>query len=230
MIRSIIIDNNQDSIDKLSALLSKFNDIEVINVFNNPFDSIKDIVSKDINVIFIELNLPGFNGFDFIKNLQNDISVVVTSDVKEYAIEAFELDVLDYLVKPITQDRFLNTITRIYKSTNDDIVDSSNHERANVYVKVDKKMIKIYLDQILYIESVGDYIKIVTKTETFINNTTLKKFTAELPQEDFMRVHRSYTISTQRVTALNGNTIEIGNNNIPVGRQYIGETKARIIS
>jgi len=230
MLRTIIIDNDKESVESLKSLIIKLNDFEIIGAFSNPFDALKTVISNDVDIIFIELDISNFNGFEFIRNLPEDVQVVVVSRVKEYAVEAFELEVLDYLIKPISQPRFLKTISRLYRINNEPLTSQGGVERSHVYVKVDKKMVKIYHDQILFIESVGDYIKIVCKQETFISNNTLKRFTSELPKEDFMRVHRSYTISAPRVTALEGNTIEIGDNKIPVGRQYISETKSRIIS
>jgi len=207
MLRTIIIDNDSASVEYLKSLMNKLNDFEVLGAFSNPFEALKTVLSEEIDVVFIELNIPNFNGFEFIRNLPSEMQIVVISNVKEYAIEAFELEVLDYLIKPLSQPRFLKTVSRLYKNNN-----SYNYttERSHVYVKVDKKMVKIYHDQILFVESVGDYIKIVCKEESFLSSNTLKKFTSELPIDDFMRVHRSFTISIQRVTALEGNLIEIG--------------------
>ncbi len=230
MLRTIIIDNDNESVEYLKSLINKLDDFELLDTFSNPFEALKTVISENIQVIFIELSIPNFNGFEFIRNLPEDIKVVVISNVKEYAIEAFELEVLDYLIKPLSQPRFLKTISRIYKSINYNPSSIPPSERSHVYVKVDKKMVKIYHDQILFIEAIGDYIKIVCKEGIFISNNTLKKFTTNLPSDDFLRVHRSYTISIPRVTALEGNTIEIGNNKIPVGRQYIAETRISIIS
>jgi len=227
MIRTIIIDNDNESVEYIESLIGKLDDFEVLGTFSDPFSALKTVLSEDVHVIFIELNIPEFNGFEFIRNLPEDIQVVVISNVKEYAIEAFELEVLDYLVKPFSQSRFIKTITRLYKANN---VLSVSTERSYVYVKVDKKMVKIYHDQILFIESVGDYIKIVCKEETFVSNNTLKRFTSELPSDQFLRVHRSYTISIPRVTALEGSMIEIGNYKIPVGRQYLTEARTSIIN
>ena len=229
MLRTIIIDNDNASVEYLKSLMNKLNDFEVLGAFSNPFEALKTVLSEEVDVIFIELNIPNFNGFEFIRNLPSNIQVVVISNVKEYAIEAFELEVLDYLIKPLSQSRFLKTISRLYKLNNYTTI-ASIQERSHVYVKVDKKMVKIYHDQILFVESVGDYIKIVCKEEYFLSSNTLKKFTSELPSDDFMRVHRSFTISIQRVTALEGNLIEIGSNKIPVGRQYLTETRTSIIS
>lgn len=231
MFRTIIIDNDNESVECLKSLMVSLKDFEIFDTFSNPYEALKSVISDDINLIFIELDIPDFNGFEFIRNLPKDINVVVVSRVKEYAIEAFELEVLDYLIKPISQPRFLKTISRIYKSSNQTSFSTPiSAERSHIYVKVEKKLVKIYHDQILFIESVGDYIKIVCKEEVFISNNTLKGFTAELPSDDFLRVHRSFTISVPRVTALEGNTIEIGRNKIPVGRQYLSEAKSTIIS
>ena len=228
MLRTIIIDNDTESVGFLKSLMIKLNDFEVLGTFSNPFEALKAVLSQDVQVIFIELDISNFNGFEFIRNLPDNIQVVVVSRVKEYAIEAFELEVLDYLIKPISQPRFLKTISRIYKSDINSV--GTSPERSHTYVKVDKKLVKIYHDQILFVEAIGDYIKIVCKGEVFMSYNTLKKFTAELPSDDFMRVHRSYTISKPRVTALEGNSIEIGDNKIPVGRQYLSETRTSIIS
>ena len=229
MLRTIIIDNDNESVEYLKSLMEKLNDFEVLGAFSNPFEALKTVLSEDVHIIFIELNIPEFNGFEFIRNLPSEIQVVVISNVKEYAIEAFELEVLDYLIKPLSQSRFLKTISRLYKLNNYSTI-GSLQDRSHIYVKVDKKMVKIYHDQILFVEAVGDYIKIVCKEEIFLTNNTLKKFTLELPSDDFMRVHRSFTISLQRVTALEGNMVEIGSNKIPVGRQYIAETRTSIIN
>jgi DNA-binding LytR/AlgR family response regulator len=229
MLRTIIIDNDSKSIEYLKILLSKLNDFEILDTFSNPFEALKTVLSDDVHIIFIELDIPNFNGFEFIRNLPEGVQVVVVSRVREYAIEAFELEVLDYLIKPLVQARFLKTASRIFKNTNH-LTHNVNIDRSYVYVKVEKKMVKIYHDQILFVESVGDYIKIVCKGESFVSNGTLKGFTLELPNDQFLRIHRSYTISIPRVTALEGNTVEIGYNKIPVGRQYLSETKSRIIS
>jgi DNA-binding LytR/AlgR family response regulator len=229
MLRTIIIDNDSKSIEYLKILLSKLNDFEILDTFSNPFEALKTVLSDDVHIIFIELDIPNFNGFEFIRNLPEGVQVVVVSRVREYAIEAFELEVLDYLIKPLVQARFLKTASRIFKNTNH-LTHNVNIDRSYVYVKVEKKMVKIYHDQILFVESVGDYIKIVCKGESFVSNGTLKGFTLELPNDQFLRIHRSYTISIPRVTALEGNTVEIGDNKIPVGRQYLSETKSRIIS
>lgn len=230
MLRTIIIDNEKENVEYLKSLLTQLNDFEILGTYSNPFEALKTVLSDDVQLIFIELDIPNFNGFEFIRNLPENIHVVVISRVKEYAIEAFELEVLDYLVKPMSQARFLKTISRVYKAESHSQSQAIATDRSYVYVKVDKKLVKIYHDQILFIESVGDYIKIVCKGESFISNGTLKGFTSELPNDQFLRVHRSYTISIQRVTALEGNTVEIGENKIPVGRQYISVTKSRIIS
>ena len=226
MIRSIIIDNDLESISRLQTTIEMISDIEVNYVFNNPFDALKPFLEEDIDVVFIEPSLPGFDGFSFIKNIPSNIKVVVISNVKEYAVEAFEIEALDFLVKPVVQNRLVKTISRILKNNvNEDVL----KVRSHFFVKVDKKMVKIYHDQILFVEAVGDYVKIVCKDDTFISASSLKRFTAELPEDSFIRVHRSYTISPYRVTALEGNTIEIGKHKIPVGRQYLNEVRSRIM-
>lgn len=229
MIRSIIIDNNENDSSNISMLISKFNNIEVVEIFTDPFHALNSIINNNIELIFLEIDLPDFNGFEFIKNLPTNVQIIIASKRTEYAIDAFELNVLDYLVKPIAIERFMKTATRVYKYF-DKQATPTPVERSSVYIKVDKKQVKIYHDQILYMEAVGDYVKIFCKeNKTFLSYTTLKKLVTLLPSEDFIRVHRSYAISTARVTALEGNKIEIGKYNIPVGRLYINDVKGVII-
>ena len=230
MIRSIIIDNNKNDINNITNLINSFNNIEITEVYANPFHALNSIINNNIELIFLEIDLPNFNGIEFIKDLPTNVQIIIASKRTEYAIDAFELNVLDYLVKPISIERFIKTATRIYKHF-DKQTSTNLIERSSVYIKVNKKQVKIYHDQILYVESVGDYVKIFCKeNKSFLSYTTLKKLITFLPSEDFIRVHRSYAISTARVTAMEGNKIEIGKYNIPVGRLYINDVKNVIIN
>ena len=173
--------------------------------------------------------MPLINGLDFIKTLINPPLVVVTTAYREYAVESFELDVLDYLVKPIPFTRFMKTVNKINNTLS---VGTANHDddRLHIFIKIDKKLVKIYLDEILYIESLKDYIKITTTTETHLVHQTLTSFTDALPKDSFIRIHRSYAISISKVGAIIGNMVEINGHQIPIGRNYVQEVKEVILS
>jgi DNA-binding LytR/AlgR family response regulator len=176
--------------------------------------------------------MPQMTGFSFIENLSYRPLIVITTAYREYAVKSFELDVLDYLVKPIPFNRFLKTVNKIYQQVyvSSATADASLQQEPHIFLKVNKKLIKINLNDILYIESLKDYIKVITSLGDYVVHKSLSAMTEELPQSNFMRIHRSYTISINKVIALDGNTVEISNRKIPIGRNYVKQTKERIFN
>ena len=176
--------------------------------------------------------MPQISGFSFIENLNNKPLIVITTAYRDYAVKSFELSVLDYLVKPIPFSRFLKTINKIYQHLylNTTSVDSKLQQEPHLFLKVNKKLIKINLNDIFFIESLKDYIKVITATGNYVVHKSLTAMTEELPQSSFIRVHRSYTISLNKIIALEGNTIEISDKKIPIGRNYLKKTKNRIFN
>ena len=227
-IRCVIIDDEPLAIRVIESHLSKVKTFNVVATFVNPLEAIEILQTGDIDVIFLDINMPLINGLDYIKTLQDPPLVVITTAYREYAVESFELDVLDYLVKPIPFSRFMKTVNKINiaLSANSNNLDEDN---THIFIKIDKKLVKIYLDEILYIESLKDYIKVTTTTDTYLVHQTLTSFTDALPQENFVRIHRSYTISISKVSAIIGNMVEINGLQIPIGRNYVQEVKDIIL-
>lgn len=227
-IRCIIIDDEPLAIRVIESHLSKIKSFEVVETFTNPIEAMEVIQNGDIEVLFLDINMPVINGMDFVKTLQNPPLVVMTTAYREFAVESYELDVLDYLVKPIPFTRFMKTINKIHNalSLNND---SSEDDRTHTFIKIDKKLVKVYLDEVLYVESLKDYIKITTNSGTHLVHQTLTSFTESLPSDQFIRIHRSYTISIPKVSAVIGNMVEINGNQIPIGRNYVQEVKGIIL-
>ena len=231
-IKSLIIDDEPLAISVIENHLKNFDHIEIVETFNNPLKAYRVLEQEKIDVIFLDINMPQITGFSFIENLSYKPLIVITTAYREYAVKSFELDVLDYLVKPIPFNRFLKTVNKIYQhvyisNTNTDI---SFQQEPHIFLKVNKKLIKVNFNDILYIESLKDYIKVITNLGDYVVHKSLSSITEELPQSNFMRIHRSYTISINKVIALEGNTVEISNRNIPIGRNYIKQTKDRIFN
>jgi DNA-binding LytR/AlgR family response regulator len=231
-IKSLIIDDEPLAISVIENHLKNFDHIEIVETFNNPLKAYRVLEQEKIDVIFLDINMPQITGFSFIENLSYKPLIVITTAYREYAVKSFELDVLDYLVKPIPFNRFLKTVNKIYQhvyisNTNTDI---SLQQEPHIFLKVNKKLIKVNFNDILYIESLKDYIKVITNLGDYVVHKSLSSITEELPQSNFMRIHRSYTISINKVIALEGNTVEISNRNIPIGRNYIKQTKDRIFN
>ncbi len=231
-IKCIIIDDEPLAITVVSNYLTEFQNFNLVGTFNNPLASIETIEENDIDVIFLDINMPKMNGLEFIKNLDIKTNVVITTAYREHAVESYDLDVLDYLVKPIPFSRFLKTINKItqkvshlkgYKKT-DEV-----NEEGFIFFKVDKKLVKIKFDEILYIESLKDYIKIITVTGNYIVHKSLTSVTEELPSDNFLRIHRSYCIAIDKVVSVEGNLVEIATKRIPIGRKYVNHAKQVIL-
>jgi DNA-binding LytR/AlgR family response regulator len=228
--RCIIIDDEPLAIRIIEEFLSKVKTFDVIATFTNPLDAMEVIQSGTVDVIFLDINLPLINGLDFVKTLVNPPLIVITTAYREYAVESFELDILDYLVKPIPFNRFMKTVNKINSELSPNKSGSHDEDGEHIFLKIDKKMVKVYLDEILYAESLKDYIKITTTTGSHLIHQTLTSFTDMLPSDMFIRVHRSYTISIPKVGAIIGNMVEIEGTQIPIGRNYVQEVKEVILS
>lgn len=231
-IKCVIIDDERLAIEVIENHLKSFDNIEIVASFNNPLKAYPILEREKIDVIFLDINMPQMTGFSFIENLSNKPLIVITTAYREYAVKSFELNVLDYLVKPIPFTRFLKTVNKIYQQVymNSAGGDSNLQQEPHIFLKVNKKLLKINLNDILYIESLKDYIKVITKLGDYVVHKSLSAITEELPQSSFIRVHRSYTISINKIIALEGNTIEISNKKIPIGRNYLKKTKDRIFN
>lgn len=231
-IKCVIIDDEPLAISVIENHLKNFDHVEIVNTFSNPLKAFGVLEQENIDVIFLDINMPQMTGFTFVENLSYKPLIVITTAYREYAVKSFELDVLDYLVKPIPFNRFLKTINKIYQKVyvNSTTGDSSLHQEPHIFIKVNKKLIKVNLNDILYIESLKDYIKILTTLGDYVVHKSLTAITEELPESNFIRVHRSYTISINKIGALDGNTIEIGRRKIPIGRNYLKQAKDRIFN
>ena len=176
--------------------------------------------------------MPLLNGLDFIKNLETKPLIIVTTAYNEYAVKTYELEVLDYLVKPIPFPRFIKAVNRALKAldVNKTTDNSKLIKRPFIFIKIDKKkMKKIYLDEILVIESLRDYLKITTQTNKYIIHSTLTKFTSLLPENIFIRIHRSLTIAIDKIETVEGNSVEIEGIRYVIGRSYIENVKKKIL-
>tara|TARA_R110000868_G_scaffold136776_1_gene349837 strand:- start:5381 stop:6106 length:726 start_codon:yes stop_codon:yes gene_type:complete len=231
-IKCLIIDDEPLAISVIENHLKDFDHIEIVETFNNPLKAYRILEQEKIDLIFLDINMPQMSGFTFIENLSYKPLIVFTTAYREYAVKSFELNILDYLVKPIPFDRFLKTLNKVYQQVyvSNTKADASLQQEPHIFLKVNKKLLKTNLNDILYIESLKDYIKVITTLGDYVVHKSLTAITEELPQSNFMRIHRSYTISINKVIALEGNTVEISNRKIPIGRNYTKQTKERIFN
>ncbi|CAH8282393.1 LytTR family two component transcriptional regulator [Mariniflexile fucanivorans] len=231
-IKCLIVDDEPLAINVIKNYLEQIEDFEVINTFTNAISSLNFLKTNNVDVIFLDINMPVLDGINFIKSLENPPLVIITSAYEEFAAETYDLDVLDYLVKPIEFPRFMKALNKINRRLdNNKTFNDTTKDRPYLFVKIDKKkMKKIFLDEILIIESLKDYLKISTTTGKYIIHSTLSDFTDLLPSKDFIRIHRSYTVAMDKIDAVEGNSIEIEGLRYVIGRSYIDEVKQKILN
>jgi DNA-binding LytR/AlgR family response regulator len=231
-IQCLIIDDEPLAINVIKNYLQKIEDIELLHTFNNAIDGLNFLKHTQVDVIFLDIGMPVLDGLSFIKSLKEPPLIIVTTAYTEYAVETYALDVLDYLVKPIEFPRFMNALNKVYRRLNISQPSSnSGKTRPYLFIKIDKKkMKKVFLDEILVIESQKDYLKINTTNGRFMIHSTLSDFTDLLPPKEFIRIHRSYTISINKIDAVEGNSIEIDGLRYGIGRSYIDEVKDKILN
>lgn len=228
----VIIDDEPLAAKVIKNYVEKINELHLVATFTNAIDASSFFQKNEVDIVFLDINMPIMSGLDLLRTLNSNAMVVITTAHEEYALKSFELQAIDYLVKPIPFPRFLKAVNRIIflreGSKKPEIY--STPENPSIFIKVDKKkMQKIYLDDIIVIESLKDYIRIRTKINKFIIHKTLTSFTEELPQDKFIRIHRSYTVSIDKIDAIEGNSIEIKGERFTIGRSYVNEVKSRIL-
>ena len=232
-IKCIIIDDEQLAIKVIENHLNEIQNIELVATFNTAIAALPTIEKNEIDVIFLDINMPKMSGLDFLRSLPIKPHIVITTAYREYAVESFDLDVLDYLVKPIPFSRFLKAINKITNRIGlekDKTSEVSFQEEPFIFLKVDKKLMKIKLNDILYIESLKDYIKVFTVIGDYLVHKSMTSISEELPQENFLRIHRSFAIAINKITSIEGNSVEIANRRIPIGRNYLQFAKQKILN
>jgi len=224
--KCIIVDDEPLAIEVIENHLSKFNDIEIVAKCNNAVSAFEIIRKKHVDLIFLDIQMPKITGVDFVKSLKHSPKVIFTTAYRDYAIDAYELDVIDYLLKPISFERFLKAINKFYYGSVKDITIYNGNENIVLdkepytYIKAEKKLYKVYLKDIAYVEALKDYVKVVCEKKTLITKLSISSFEEKLPQEHFVRIHRSYIVNISRIEAFNSTEVDILDRQLPLGRSY----------
>lgn len=231
MIRCLIIDDEPLACKIIATYLKPIHNLELVKICHSSIEAFNVLNEHEIDMIFLDINMPEISGIDFLKSLDISPVVVITTAYREFAVESFELDVVDYLIKPVSLQRFMKAISRVSKqfSIDEEQSDSISVEQF-IFLKVDKKKIKVSLNEIYYIESLKDYIRVNTADRSYVTHQTLTRITELLPSNKFIRIHRSYTVSLAMVAAINGNALEIKEQLLPIGRNYLQEVKNLILN
>jgi len=220
----LIVEDEPLAAEVLEDYINQVPFLELKAICPDAIFAMEILQKQKIDVLFLDIHLPKLKGLDFIKTLKNPPQIIVTTAYREYAIEGYELNVLDYLVKPISFSRFLMAVNKLKTRNHGDVLFSSvgvpSTERLHLFVNVNKKMVKVYIDEILYIESKKEYISIVTKEKSFLTKYQLSEIEEQLSKNNFLRVHRSFLVSKAKIVAFTATEIEIAGQQIPIGRSY----------
>lgn len=233
----MIVDDEPLAIEIMESYINKIDHLELVKKCSNAIDAFSELQKTQIDVIFLDIQMPKLSGIDFLKTIKNPPKIVFTTAYREYALEGYELEVFDYLLKPIPFERFLKVVSKLNQSINVAVPQISNDkptvEAANavkedpsnfIYVNVDKKMIKVNLDEIYYVESLKDYVKIKTKApKDLITHMQIGVLDEKLQKHNFVRIHRSYLVNKSKIEFFTATDIGICGLEIPIGRNYKNE-------
>lgn len=212
--------------------LCKSNKLTILEEFSSAIEAIKYLNNTTVDVIFLDIHMPTFSGFDFIETLKDPPKIILTTSDKNYALQAFEFDsVVDYLLKPISKDRFdksLKKLASFKPILPKDLIKTESKNKKFLFVNVDKRLVKVDIPKILLIEAKGDYINIKTTHKNYIVHSTLKNIEEKLPSDLFLRIHRSYIINILEIIDIEDNSVLIQKHVIPISRSNKPELIRRL--
>jgi len=225
MIRCLVVDDEQHAIDIITHYISQTSYLELVSSTTNPVAALQTVVTENIDLVFLDIQMPELSGIDFVKAINGKAKVILTTAYSEFAIEGFELDVVDYLLKPIRFARFLTAVQKAVKDVNEKTSDADiSAEGDYIFVKTESKgkLLKINLADIEYIEGMKNYVAIYRGGQKTLVYTNLKDLVNHLPARQFVRVHKSFIIPINRITGIEGNHILLKNVSaeILIGENY----------
>ncbi len=217
--RCLIVDDEPLAQKVLEKYITELPDLTLVAKCSDAIEAMEVLEKEQIDLLFLDINMPRLSGINFLKSYQNPPLVVITTAYTEYAVESYELNVLDYLKKPFSFDRFLRAIQKA-KSVNENHPETVSEPLKSIFIKSNKKTINVIIDSIQYVEALGDYIKIYTKDEHIVTYQSMKGIERLLPENKFCRVHKSYLIALSKIKSIEGNMIHLADATIPIGNSY----------
>jgi len=221
-ISCLIVDDEAIAREIIATHLSKISNIDVVASCSSAMEAFNVISNNDIDLVFLDINMPEISGISFAKSINKNIKIIFTTAYRDYAVEGFELQAVDYLLKPISFERLLkavNTYFEVYSQTNNKGFTETDNNQF-MFVRADRRMIKIDFDAIIYIESYSDYIKIHLADETIVTRETISAIEAKLPSKQFIRIHRSFIIALSHIVSFTNEHVVIQGQALTISRSY----------
>jgi DNA-binding LytR/AlgR family response regulator len=231
-INCLIVDDEPPALLLMEKYINAVPVLHFAGKCSNAVDAMSILQQHSIDLIFLDIQMPHILGTDFIRTLVNPPKVVFTTAFRKFALEGFELDAVDYLLKPISFERFLKAVNKVMKLNlpvvqvfPQDMMPKKETEPAFLFLRADRKNLKIQLHEILYIESLKDYVKVVTKDRSIVSKQSISAIEENLPEETFLRIHRSFIVSLSKIESFTAGVIQIGKYELPVSRSYRHEVE-----
>lgn len=223
-IHCIIVDDEPVARDIIATHIEKIPSLCLIKSCKNVIEAMEVIRNKEIDLVFLDINMPEISGLSLAKTIQNKTRVIFTTAYREYAIDGFDLHAVDYLLKPISFDRFLKAVHKFFDVSKGNQMHSDEVEKPlendYFFVRSERKMIKINFEEIIYVESLSDYVKLHLDTKTVITRETISNIETKLPVSRFMRTHRSFIVSIHKISSYTSEFVEVANKAISISRSY----------
>lgn len=235
-IKTLIVDDEPHAIEVIEKYIENFPEIELVAKCNNAVQAFQALQQHKVDLIFLDIKMPGLLGTDFIRSLKQAPKVIFTTAYQDYALEGFDLSAVDYLLKPIPFDRFLKAIDKVfslYKLNTPQrisIAEKPVDQKSDtfLYLRVERKMVKVNVADIYWIESLKDYVKVVLKDKILISKQKISLLEELLPEEKFMRIHRSFIVATGKIESYHAYSVELLGMELPIGRNYKTECHKRL--
>jgi len=234
-IRCLIVDDEPLALDVLENYISRLDTLELVTRCNNAIEAFNILKQQSVDLIFLDIQMPQLTGMEFLRSLENPPKIIFTTAYRDYAVEGYELNALDYLLKPISFDRFLKAVNKIPELQTEAVnplttqPSTGYQQEPFIYLKADKRMVRILLRDIIYIESLKDYVRVkIENSKEVVAYQKISYLEEKLPDDRFFRIHRSFIIALDKVTAFSATQVDLGKFSIPIGRNYKTQTLERL--
>ena len=225
----LAVDDEPPALEVLKKYIGSVYSLELAGTCTDAIEAINFLRDQPVDLIFLDIKMPELQGTEFVKTLKSPPRIIFTTAYRKFAVEGFELDAVDYLLKPISFERFLRAVNKVIEmqmpNGSAGISEQSSGNSDFIYFRSDRKMVKVALDEILYIESLKDYIKVVTSGKTIFTKHAISTLEENLPKQNFLRIHRSFIVAVNKIDSYNTEVIEIARQELPISRMYRHEVE-----